>query len=50
MTQQQTSVILSGVSEGSKITELNIGLNDLSGVYTGLLKIEVYFDPVVKMT
>ena len=42
MTQQHASEILSGVSEGSKITELNIGMNDSLGLDIGLLEIEVY--------
>ena len=35
--QEQAVAILSGVINGSKMTELDIGLNDLSGVDPGLL-------------
>ena len=42
MTQEHASAILLGVSEGSKITELNIGMNDSLGLDIGLLEIEVY--------
>ena len=37
LTQQQAAAILTAVSEGSKMTELNICWNDMSGVDPGLL-------------
>ena len=37
LTQQQAAAILAAVSEGTKLTTLNISRNDLSGVDPGLL-------------
>ena len=37
LTQQQATAILSGVSKGTKLTKLNISLNNLSGVDSELL-------------
>ena len=37
LTQQQSVAILTAVNEGSKLTKLNIGWNNLSGVDPGLL-------------
>ena len=37
LTQQQIVAILTGVSEGSKLANLHIDWNNLSGVDTGLL-------------
>ena len=41
LTHQQTVAILTAVSEGSKLTELDISCNDLSGLDLGLLAIAV---------
>ena len=37
LTQQQATAILSGISKGTKLTKLNISLNNLSGVDSELL-------------